>query len=117
VQIFITSILRYLPVGFVMEEVAFRGAFDSHLFHPGESRGVLSALFVSALWGIWHIPTIPPGQMPMPIWMLAPVLAGVHCLTGVPLSIFWRRSGNLTVTASTHALIDAVRNAVLGAPA
>lgn len=40
----------------------------------------------------------------------------VHCCIGVPLSIYWRRSGNLFVTGSTHALIDAVRNALLVLP-
>lgn len=29
------------------------------------------------------------------------------------ISMAWRRSGNLAVTAGTHALIDAVRNALL----
>ncbi len=116
VQAFVTGMLRYLPVGFVIEEVSFRGAFDSHLYHPGESRSVLSALFVSALWGLWHVAAIPPGPMPMPLWILAPMLVVVHCLSGVPLSIFWRRSGNLVVPASAHALVDAVRNALLGAP-
>jgi hypothetical protein len=36
--------------------------------------------------------------------------------TGVPLSIYWRRSGNLFVTVAPHALIDAVRDALLVLP-
>jgi membrane protease YdiL (CAAX protease family) len=32
-------------------------------------------------------------------------------MVGIPLSLFWRRSGNLFVPAAVHALIDAVRNA------
>lgn len=35
---------------------------------------------------------------------------------GVPFSRWWRRSGNLTVTDTAHAFIDAVRNATSGLP-
>ncbi len=112
-QVFIDGMLRYLPVGFVVEEVSFRGAFDSHLFHPGESRSILSALFVSALWGLWHIPAVIGKG---PVLAIAPMLVIVHCILGVPLSIYWRRSGNLLVPASAHALGDAARNALLGSP-
>ncbi len=34
----------------------------------------------------------------------------VHALIGVPLAIYWRKSGNLAVTAFTHALIDGIRD-------
>jgi len=34
-------------------------------------------------------------------------------IAGVPLSLFWRKSGNLAVPGFTHAFVDAVRNAVL----
>jgi membrane protease YdiL (CAAX protease family) len=114
IQIGGDGMLRYLPISFVVEEVSFRGAFDAHLYHPGESRGVLSALFVSALWGLWHIPGVVGKG---PLLGIVPMLVIVHCALGVPLSIFWRRSGNLLVPASAHALGDAVRNALLGAPA
>jgi membrane protease YdiL (CAAX protease family) len=77
---------------------------------PGESKGFLSALFVSALWGLWHLP-VALGQVPL--LALVPQLLAMHCAIGVPLSIYWRRSGNLFVTGSAHALIDAVRNALL----
>jgi hypothetical protein len=40
----------------------------------------------------------------------------VCCGIGVPFSFFWRRSGNLFVTGSTHALVDAVRNALIVLP-
>ena len=107
------SLLRLMPLSFVVEEVSFRGAFDAHVHHPGESRGLFSALFVSALWGLWHLPVVL-GQAPLPA--LVPQLLAVHCAIGVPLSIYWRRSGNLFVTGSTHVLIDAVRNALLILP-
>ena len=59
--------LLYFTVTFVLEEVAFRGALDSHIYQPptdGQRRGGsawLSAIFVSALWGIWHLPLLPTG--------------------------------------------------------
>ena len=34
----------YLPLTFVFEEVAFRGALDAHVHHPGDRRGWQSAL-------------------------------------------------------------------------
>ena len=48
--------LLYFTVSFALEEVAFRGALDSHVYQPqsdGHSSGSpwLSAIFVSALWG------------------------------------------------------------------
>ena len=39
------SLLLYVPVTFFLEEVSFRGAFDSHLHHPGEPREWVTALF------------------------------------------------------------------------
>jgi len=35
---------------------------------------------------------------------------------GVALSIYWRKSGNLGVPGTAHALADSVRNAILGLP-
>jgi membrane protease YdiL (CAAX protease family) len=107
----------YLTVCFVLEEVVFRGALDSHVFRPrsdgqpNDSRW-LSALFVSAVWGIWHLPTVP---MPSATAFAAaiPALIIVHTLVGVPLSFCWRASGTLVLPAAAHALVDAYRNTVL----
>jgi len=107
------NLLMLIPVSFVLEEVSFRGAFDAHVHHPEEAQGFLSAVLVSALWGLWHLPVVL-GQAPLPA--LVPQLLAVHCFIGVPLSVCWRRSGNLFVTGSTHALIDSVRNALLVLP-
>jgi Type II CAAX prenyl endopeptidase Rce1-like len=109
----VASLLLYVPVVFVLEEVSFRGAFDAHVHHAGESREYLTAFAVSALWGLWHIP-VALGQKPLPVLIAG--LVGVHCAIGVPLSLAWRRSGNLFVTGSTHALVDAVRNALFVIP-
>jgi membrane protease YdiL (CAAX protease family) len=109
VRVGVESLLLYLPVGFVLEEVFFRGAIDAYVHRPGEGRGWMSAAFVSILWALWHLPVVPrPG---------AAAVAGllvVHTAVGVPLSVYWRRSGNLAVPAAAHAFIDAVRNALLG---
>jgi Type II CAAX prenyl endopeptidase Rce1-like len=100
----------YFPATFVIEEVAFRGALDAHVHHPGEGRGWASALFVSALWGLWHLPVAD--GMPFPFLVLS--LVAWHCLVGVPLSFAWRSSGNLSGPAFAHAAIDAVRNGLIG---
>lgn len=100
--------LLYLPALFVIEEVTFRGALDAHAHHPGESHGVWSAVYVSALWGLWHYPTEGPGN---PL-ATAGLLLLVHIPVGVVLSLGWRKSGNLLVPGIAHALIDAVRNAI-----
>lgn len=108
-QTFGGSSLGYFPVSFILEEVSFRGALDSHLHHPGESHSWASALLVSALWGLWHFPIVPGEHA----FAKVVSLVFVHCAIGVPLSFFWRRSGNLAVPAFSHALIDGVRNALL----
>lgn len=109
------SFLEYIPVQFLLEEVWFRGVLDSHLHHRGESRGVLSAIFVSALWGLWHYPISGPHQMQELLPTVFALLA-VHIPIGVLLSRSWRRSENLLVTSIAHSLIDGIRNALLGVP-
>lgn len=107
----IASVLLYIPVLFVMEEVAFRGAIDSHVYHPGEEGagrrsavyGVLSAVAVSMLWGVWHYPIVPDASI---LGLLIPQVA-----MGTFLSLFWRRSGNLMVPGFSHAVTDSIRNA------
>jgi Type II CAAX prenyl endopeptidase Rce1-like len=109
--------LLYFTVTFVLEEVVFRGALDSHIYQPptdGQQRGRsawLSAIFVSALWGIWHLPLLPTGGAAA-FAAAIPMLIIVHTLTGVPLSFCWRASGTLVLPAAAHALIDSYRNCV-----
>jgi membrane protease YdiL (CAAX protease family) len=50
--------------------------------------------------------------MPFPLLVLS--LLAWRCAIGIPLSLAWRRSGNLAGPAFAHATIDAVRNGVLG---
>jgi membrane protease YdiL (CAAX protease family) len=106
--VFLTSILAYLPAMFLIEEVAFRGAVDSHVHHQGDKYWVPSAIYVSALWGVWHAPMFG--------WDIIVTLLWVQIAVGVFLSTFWRKSGNLGVPAGTHALIDTVRNVLSGGP-
>lgn len=106
------SFFLYFPVCFILEEVAFRGTIDSHVHQPGDRLPWLSAVFVSALWGLWHLPTMPFTGIGQLI-VLVMALPCVHVATGIFLSLAWRRSGNLAVTACVHALIDAVRNALM----
>ena len=115
----IQSLLLYIPALFMMEEVAFRGAIDSHVRHPGERRGlgstvygIASAIGVSVLWGLWHYPVIPHSSI---IQVVATLLL-LQVAVGPFLSLFWRRSGNLMVPGFVHALLDAVRNALGSVP-
>jgi hypothetical protein len=110
------DILLYFAVTFVLEEVAFRGGLDSHV-HPfgvrnSGARAWGSALFVSVIWGLWHLPPemVAGGQT---FGELLAIDLFVHSLVGVPLSFTWRQSGTLVLPALAHALIDAYRNAVL----
>jgi membrane protease YdiL (CAAX protease family) len=110
----IRSMLNYFPVCFVIEEVVFRGLLDSHVHRPGDARGILSAAFVSALWGLWHAPVVIQKIKADDIPTAIASLVIVHTILGVPLSLYFRKSGNLAVTSFTHALIDSVRNALVG---
>ena len=96
----------YVPAVFVVEEVFFRGLLDTHVHRTADSGG-WSAVGIGALWGLWHLPLIHPSATGL-LRLLA-----LHTAVGVPLSVAWRRSGNLAVPGITHAAIDAIRNALL----
>jgi membrane protease YdiL (CAAX protease family) len=102
------SLLTYLPVVFVVEEVLFRGLIDTYLHGstPGPDRA--SALYGSALWGLWHLPVafLALGVLTIPYLVI------VHTTMGYFLVTAWRRTGNLAVPGVSHAVIDALRNAV-----
>lgn len=106
-------LLLYFPVAFIVEEVVFRGVLDAHLHHPGERHPLLSAILVSALWGLWHLPLFPAADA-LSLVARGLVLILAHVLIGVPLSLGWRRGGNLAVPALAHALVNAVRNVIAG---
>jgi len=104
------SLLIYIPICFTLEEVVFRGLLDTHLHNEPGKLNIGSLFFISVLWGWWHLPIAPPQT---PVAVLIFLLPLTHCLAGIPLSVFWRRSGNLAVPGFTHAFIDAVRNGML----
>jgi membrane protease YdiL (CAAX protease family) len=106
------SFVLYVPVCFVLEEVVFRGALDSHVFQPGDKGQWWTAVFVSTLWGWWHLP-IAGARGVQQLLTLVIVLPCIHIAVGVFLSLSWRRSGNLAVPATVHAFIDAVRNMLM----
>jgi membrane protease YdiL (CAAX protease family) len=107
-SVFILSLLQYIPTVFVFEEVVFRGALDTHLHRPGDRHGVWSAVYISVLWSLWHAPLFG--------WDHAGALLISMVPMGVALSIYWRKSGNLGVSGSAHALADSIRNAISGLP-
>jgi membrane protease YdiL (CAAX protease family) len=104
----VISLLTYLPVVFVMEEVLFRGLIDPYLdgSMPGPDRA--SALYGSALWGLWHLPVafLALGVLTIPYLVI------VHTTMGYFMVTAWRRTGNLAAPGVSHAVIDALRNAV-----
>ena len=104
----VISLLTYLPVVFVMEEVLFRGLIDTYLHGstPGPDRA--SAIYGSALWGLWHLPVafLALGVLTIPY------LVVVHTTMGYFMMTAWRRTGNLAAPGVSHAVIDALRNAV-----
>ncbi len=108
----IQSFALYVPVCFVLEEVVFRGAIDSHIFQPGDKGQWWTAFFVSTLWGWWHLPIAGATGISR-LMTLIVVLPCIHIAVGVFLSLSWRRSGNLAVPATVHAFIDSVRNMLM----
>jgi membrane protease YdiL (CAAX protease family) len=110
ISVGLRALALFVPACFAIEEVTFRGVIDTHLAQRRSHRW-RSALFVSALWGVWHLPIV---QVSGPRLAALPALLLLHMTVGVPLSFAWRRSGNLMVPAFAHAAIDAVREALLG---
>ena len=102
------SVATYVPVVFVMEEVLFRGLIDTYLHGstPGPDRA--SALYGSALWGLWHLPVafLALGVLTIPYLLF------VHTILGYFLVASWRTTGNLAAPGIAHAVIDALRNGV-----
>lgn len=103
----IQSLLTYVPVAFVVEEVVFRGMLDTYIHPSKEAKGLWSAIFISCIWGIWHWPISIDQSLG---WVL--VVALRSGLWGVFLSTFWRRTGNLSVPAFSHAFVDGIRDTV-----
>jgi membrane protease YdiL (CAAX protease family) len=104
----VISVATYLPVVFVMEEVLFRGLLDPYLHGSTVGRDRASALYGSALWGLWHLPVMSVDLGLATI----PYLVGIHTALGYVLVSSWRRTGNLAAPGIAHAVADALRNAI-----
>ena len=89
-------------------QVLFRGLIDTYLHGstPGPDRA--SAIYGSALWGLWHLPV---AFLALGI-LTIPYLVIVHTTIGYFLVSSWRRTGNLAAPGIAHAVIDSLRNAV-----
>jgi membrane protease YdiL (CAAX protease family) len=104
----VISAATYLPAVFVMEEVLFRGLLDPYLHGSTPATDRASALYGSALWGLWHLPV-----MSVDLGLLTvPYLVAIHTVLGYVLVTSWRRTGNLAAPGIAHAVSDALRNAV-----
>lgn len=109
------KLVFYFAASFTLEEVAFRGALDSHVYPLGETNNRVqawgSALFVSIVWGLWHLPLA--GEFGMGFLDFLVIALFVEILEGIPLSFCWRQGGTLVLPAIAHALIDAYRDALM----
>jgi membrane protease YdiL (CAAX protease family) len=99
---FLNYLVGNVAISFVVEEVVFRGAIDSHVFQPGDNGQLWTAILVSGLWGLWHLPI----RTEFLQWIIVTVVYVIPI--GMFLSFGWRRSGNLAVSGTTHAFIDAM---------
>jgi membrane protease YdiL (CAAX protease family) len=110
---FLLSFTTYVPVCFALEEVAFRGALDTDVWIPDSSRrqAWLSALFVSSLWGLWHLPTLDEHNA-LSLLGAAPILILTHAVDGAFIAFSWRASGSLLLPAVYHSVVDAYRDTI-----
>lgn len=107
-EIFLISLLQYVAITMVMEEVSFR-MLDDHLHGDRREMNLTTAIVLSALWAIWHLPGIPASEY---TWQTFASLLYVHVPYGICLCYFWRKTGNLFIPGLAHSLGDAVRNAL-----
>ena len=107
---FVLDFVLYTDVSFVLEEVAFRGAFDVAIAGTADGprrRSNVSAGFVGTLWGLWHLPMYVHGLADIPTALR---LVAFHTAIGLTFSQIARLAGNLAPTVLAHAFIDSWRN-------
>jgi len=95
---------------FLVDEVAFRGALDPHLGSACNSRlhAWSSAVFVSILWCVWHLPAYyPKATTFLGLFNdIGPLSIGT-VVFGTVLSFCARRSRTLVPSAALHAANNA----------
>ncbi|MFZ6862882.1 CPBP family intramembrane glutamic endopeptidase [Undibacterium sp. Ji67W] len=104
------NVALYSNVGFVLEEVVFRGGFDAAILgdsRPEGKTGWWVAFYVSLLWGIWHIPILIQNGADAIDIVRSLVF---HIGLGIPLSILVRRTRSIGSAVFAHAFIDGWRN-------
>jgi hypothetical protein len=104
------SLLLYIDVSFVLEEVVFRGVLDPYLLgaERGPNAQYASAIVGSALWGAWHLPVLVDTGSMSAYTLLQTIVA--HASLGFILCVAARRAGTLLPSAFAHAVADAYRN-------
>ena len=102
-----------LPMTFICDEVVFRGLLDSYVAPSSGRRRQewISAIFISALWGFWHLPREALFDS-REFLLYAALLLGFFPV-GLSLSFCWRKNGTLLLPGVAHALFDAYRDTIL----
>ena len=85
--IFLFSLLQYITITMVVEEVSFR-MLDDHLHVDRREMNLTTAVVLSSLWGLWHLPGIPASEY---TWQTFAALLYVHVPYGICLSYFGER--------------------------
>ena len=107
---FFTDFLCEFVGLFLVDEVAFRGALDPHLETAGTGRlhAWSSAVFVSILWAVWHLPAYhPTAKTFLQLFRDVGPQSFFTVTWGVALSFCARRSRTLAPSAMLHALGNA----------
>ena len=109
----IENFVKLLPYVFICDEVVFRGLLDTHVAPSLGTRRQqwFSAIFISLLWGLWHMPRTALFDAGELLHFVAPLLLVLPL--SVALSFCWRKNGTLLLPGVAHALIDAYRDTVL----
>lgn len=110
-RVALSQFALFLPVCFFLEEVVFRGCLGNFLNPPEEPFSWGAAVWLSCLWGWWHLPLLSPTNAIQVLGAVI-ILPLIHVPVGIGLSRFQWESRSVLPGAATHALIDAVRNAL-----
>ena len=103
--------VMFFGVMFLLEEVAFRGAFDRFVARDaaGNRAQIGTAFAISILWGVWHFPVVFATPADSLSWLGFEIVM-FQIAVGVLLSFAARMGGSLMPPAAAHALMDAVRD-------